>query len=91
MFNINLFKSRITMKKKKNFFQRMSSPTPQVWKNRAKTFGLLAITFTTSYGAVKALSIQTPEYFDMFIGGVIFICTAVATYSQQHEISIVKS
>ena len=74
------------MKKKSNFLKRIFSPTPEEWKRRAKTFGILALTFTTSFGAVKALDISTPEYFDMFVGSVIFICTAVATYCQQHEI-----
>lgn len=78
------------MKKKKNFFQRLFSPTPQQWKNRGKTFGILATTFGTSFGAVKTLGIATPEYFDLFIGIVFFLCTAVATYSLQHEVKPVK-
>jgi hypothetical protein len=74
------------MKKKLGFISRLFSPTPQEWKRRAKTFGMLALTFTTAFGAVKGLSIATPEYFDMYVGAVIFICTAIATYCQQHEI-----
>lgn len=74
------------MKKKRNFFQRLASPTPSVWKRRAKTFGILALTFTTAFGAVKAIDIATPEYFDMFVGALIFIFTAIATYCQQHEV-----
>ncbi len=78
------------MKTKKNFFKRFVSPTPVEWKRRAKTFGILAASFTTAFGGVKALSIATPEYFDLFIGAMIFICTSVATYSQQHEIGGAK-
>lgn len=74
------------MRKKSNLITRLFSPTPQEWKRRAKTFGILALTFTTAFGAVKGLNITTPEYFDMFVGAVIFICTGVATYCQQHEI-----
>lgn len=78
------------MRTKKNFFHRIwdrfISPTPVEWKRRAKSFGILALTFTTAFGAIKALGIATPQYFDMFCGSMIFLCTAVATYSQQHEI-----
>ena len=74
----------MTMKKKKNFLQRLlTKNTPIKYKRRAATFGMFAVTFSTSFGAVKMLSIGTPEYFDLFVGAVIFICTAVATYSQQ--------
>ena len=75
------------IKTNKNFFQRLFSPTPTEWKRRAKSFGILAGTFTTAFGAIKTLGITTPEYFDIFIGVMIFLCTAVATYSQQHEIT----
>lgn len=72
------------MKKKKNFWQRLfTKNTPVKYKRRAATFGILAATFTTSFGAVKILNIATPEYFDLFVGAVIFICSSVATYSQQ--------
>lgn len=72
------------MKNKKNFFQRLfTKDTPVKYKRRAASFGILATTFTTAFGAVKALGISTPAYFDLFIGLVIFLFTAVATYCQQ--------
>jgi len=74
------------MKTKRNFFKRLLSPTPVEWKRRAKTFSIMAASFTTAFGGVKALGIATPEYFDLFVGAMIFICLSVATYSQQHEI-----
>jgi len=43
----------------------------------------MATTFASAFGAVKVLGIATPEYFDLFIGFVVFLCTAIATYCQQ--------
>ena len=78
------------MRKKKNFihrfWDRFISPTPQKYKRRAVSFGLLATTFATSFGAVKVLAIATPVYFDLFVGSIIFLCTAIATYSQQKAV-----
>jgi len=78
------------MKTKMGFFKRIFSPTPVEWKRRAKTFGIMAASFTTAFGGVKAVGIATPEYFDMFVGAMIFICLAVATYSQQHLVEPTK-
>jgi len=72
--------------KKRNFLQRIKSPTPAEWKGRAKSFALMAATFGAAFGAVKVLGITTPQYFDMFVGTVVFVCTGVATYSQQKDI-----
>ena len=73
------------MKKKKNFFQRLFSwsSTPAKYKRRATSFALMATTFASAFGAVKVLGIATPQYFDLFIGFVVFLCTAIATYCQQ--------
>lgn len=71
--------------RKRNFFQRFGSPTPIEWGGRAKSFGLMAGTFGAAFGAVKILNISTPQYFDMFVGGVVFVCTGIATYSQQKD------
>lgn len=74
------------MNKKKNFFQRIFSPTPKKWKNIAKVSAGLAVTFTSAYGAVAALSLPMPEWFSVYIGWVIFAFTLLAGYAQQHEV-----
>jgi hypothetical protein len=68
------------------FLKRFTKPTPKKWKRIATTFGTLGTTFTTAFGAVKALSIDTPNYFNLFIGCVIFICAAITTYALQKEV-----
>jgi len=71
---------------KKNFFQRIISPTPAKWKRIAGLFGTLTLVFTASYGAVAALSIPMPEWFSLYIGWVIFIGTGISTYALQKEV-----
>lgn len=80
------------MKKKKNFWQRVFSwsSTPEKYKRRAASFALMATTFSVSFGAVKVLGIDTPEYFNMFVGAVVFTCTGIATYCQQKVIPEAK-
>lgn len=68
----------------KNFIQRLlTKDTPAKHKRRAATFGVFAVTLTTAFGAIKIIDITMPESFDFLVGGAIFICTAIATYSQQ--------
>jgi len=78
------------MKTKRTFLKRIFSPTPKKWKNVAKVCAGMAVTFTTAYGAVAALSLNMPEWFSVYIGWVIFALTLVAGFAQQHETEPIK-
>jgi len=73
-------------KTKKNWFQRLFSPTPKEWKKIRNQWGNLAGAVTAGWATLSTIGIKLPVAVEVAAGIIIAISTAIATYAQSHEL-----
>lgn len=73
-------------RKKKNWIQRVFSPTPKEWKKIRNQYGSLALALAGGLTAVQTSGIEFPQSVKIGVGVVIGLATTISLYAQSHEL-----